>query len=325
MSFRLLGLIAALLLGPVLLGLGAPPAAAASFRPSVTVDGDGVTLADLFDDAGAAGAQIVAEAPAPGRRMIFDARALASLAQAYGLDWRPASPHDRSVVLRSALVVGTDRIRSMVQDSLAAQGVARPFAVVFDQRANQVSLPVNAGEMTVAAMSFDPVQQRFSGTLSAATPNGQIAVPVSGRVAAVIQIPVLNRVVNAGEIVSVADLDLVQIQSDKVARDALLKSEAIVGRTAERALQPGQPLRAHDLKRDLVVKRGQTVTVVLDDPNISLTTQARALTDGAKGEPVKVLNIASSRVVEGFAAGPDLVTVSDNTQPSEGAARAAIQ
>jgi flagella basal body P-ring formation protein FlgA len=308
-----------------LLTLGASAAGAASFRPEATVDGDRVTLADLFDDAGDVGAQVVAQAPAPGRRMIFDARALASLAQAYGLDWRPASPHDRTVIQRSALILGGDRIGSMVQESLAAKGVARPFAIVFDRRANQVTLPVDAGEITVASMSFDPDQGRFSGTLEAATPNGAITVPVSGRVAAVVEIPVLNRPINAGEIIGVADLDLVQMQSDRVARDTLTRSENIIGRTVEHPLPPGRPLRLHDLKRDLVVKRGQTVTVVLDDPNISLITQGRALTDGAKGEPVKVLNTASSRVVEGFAAGPDLVTVSDNTQPQAGADRAMIQ
>lgn len=313
----------AILLTAALCAAGFAPAFAASFRPSVTVDGEAVTLADLFDDAGPAGSQVVARAPSPGRRMIFDAHALASLAQAYGVDWRPASPHDRAVIQRSAVVVGSDTVDSIVSDALVDQGVGRPFALVFDRRANQISLPAGAGPVSVSAMSYDAELKRFSGALAAAAPDGPISIEVSGRVASVVQIPVPNRAVNEGEIVGVADLDLVQMQSDRVARDALARPEDIVGRTADRLLAPGRPLRMHDLKRDLIVKRGQTVTLMLDDPDISLTTQGRALTDGAKGEPVKVLNISSSRVVEGFAAGPELVTVSDNTQPNPGVVRAA--
>lgn len=314
----------ALLLAGALLALGASTAGAASYRPNATVDGDDVALADLFDDAGPAGARIVAKSPAPGQRMIFDAHALAALAQANGLDWRPSSPHDRAVVERSAIVVGGDKIESLVKDSLTGQGVAQPFAIVFDRQSIHLALPTKAGAAAIRDMTYDPEQKRFSGTLTAAGPDGEIVLPVSGRTAAIVQIPVLNRPLNQGEIIGAADLDLVQMQADRVARDAITDPGKIIGRTADRILPPERPLRANDLRRDLVVKRGQTVTLMLDDATMDLTTQGRALTDGAKGEPVKVINTSSSRVVEGFAAGPNLVMVSDNTQSiSSGADRPA--
>ena len=286
-------------------------ASAASYRPTATVDGDDVTLADLFDGAGAEGTQIVARAPAPGQRMVFDAHALAALAQSHGLDWRPASPHDRTVVERSAIVLGGDKIQSLVEGWLAGQGLTRPFAIVFDRQSIRLTLPAGAGAAAVRNMSYDPEQKRFSGTLAASRPDGEIAVPVSGRVVAVVEIPVLNHALNQGEIVGTADIDLIRMQADRVARDAIIDPTKIIGRTAARILVPERPLRGNDLVRDLVVKRGQTVTLVLDDPSMDLATQGRALTDGAKGEPVKVINISSSRVVEGVAAGPNLVAVSD--------------
>jgi flagella basal body P-ring formation protein FlgA len=286
-------------------------ASAASYRPNATVDGNNVTLGDLFDGAGPSADDIVAAAPAPGQRMVFDAHALAALAQTHGLDWRPASPHDRAVVQRSAIIVGGDKIESLVEDWLAGHGLARPFAVVFDRQSIRLALPTNAGAVSVHDMSYDPQQKRFSGTLAASGPNGEIAVPVSGRVAAVVQVPVLSHALNQGEIVAAADIDLVRMQADRVARDAITDPEKIIGRTAARILTAEHPLRANDLVRDLVVKRGQTVTMVLDETSMDLTTQGRALTDGAKGDPVKVINISSSRVVEGVAAGPNLVAVSD--------------
>jgi flagella basal body P-ring formation protein FlgA len=287
-------------------------ARAAGYRPSVTVDGEIVTVGDLFDGAGGSAAQAVAQAPAPGHRVIFDARALASIAQAFGVDWRPASPHDRSVVERSAVVVGRDRIESLVENALAKQGLSGSFTVVFDQRQNQLALPKGVGELAVESLSYDEEQKRFSGTLTAPGPDGPVAIPVSGVTAELIKIPVLSRLLKEGEIVSAGDLSLAPMRADRIARDTLANPEDIVGRVAERALQPGRALRRNDLKRDLVVKRGQTVTLTFDDGSMVLSLQARALTDGAKGEPVKAINLSSSRVVEGVAAGPGLVAVYDN-------------
>ena len=285
------------------------PAGAASFRPNVTVDADDVTLADLFDGAGATGTQIVARAPAPGRRMVFDAKALSALAHAYGVDWQSGGPHDRTIVERSAIVVGGDRIQSMVEAALAGQGVAKPFTAVFDRRANQIALPTGADEPIVQSITFDPVQQRFSGMLEAASPSGPIAIPVSGRTVRLVEVPVLNRRFTEGEVIAAADIALVQMQADRVARDALQSVQDIVGRSTDRALEAQRPLRLRDLKRDLIVKRGQTVTLMLDDPAMSITTQGRALMDAAKGEMVRVLNTTSSRVVEGHAIGINLVAV----------------
>ena len=295
------------------------PADAAAFRPNATVDGQDVTLGDLFDDCGPTAGTVVARAPEPGRRMIFDAHALTSLAQAYGLDWRSANPHDRTIVERSAILVGGDRIQALVESALSDKSVPHPFAVIFDQHALRVALPTDTGALSVQSMSYDDEQKRFSGALTAPAPDGPIIIEVSGRVASVVEIPVLNRVLNEGEIVGIADLDLVQMERDRVTQDTLLKPEDIVGHTAERPIPARHPLRARDLKRDLVVKRGQTVTLTLDDPSFSLTTQGRALTDGAKGDPVRVINTASSRIVEGFAAGLALVSVSDTIPTLPGA------
>jgi flagella basal body P-ring formation protein FlgA len=181
-------------------------------------------------------------------------------------------------------------------------------------------LPVGAGTLTVETVSWDAEQRRFSGTLAASTPDGPVRIAVSGRAEPLVEVPVLNRAINPGEFVGIADLDLVPMAADRVARDTLKGTEDIVGRPAERLLEPGRPLRSHDLKRNLLIRRGETVTLMLDDPSLSLTVQGRALTDGAKGEPVKVLNLASSRVVEGVAAASDLVTVSEYPQPVPGAA-----
>ncbi|MAJ65569.1 MAG: hypothetical protein CBB62_15160 [Micavibrio sp. TMED2] len=61
---------------------------AAEIRQRVVVEGDQVTLGDLFD--GISTEQLeqkVSPAPAPGRRAVFDYRTLGRLARAYRVSW----------------------------------------------------------------------------------------------------------------------------------------------------------------------------------------------------------------------------------------------
>ena len=64
-------------------------AQAAAPLPHVTVPGNDVRLGDIFADAGPHADTILFRAPAPGKRVVLDARWLHRAAQAYGLDWAP--------------------------------------------------------------------------------------------------------------------------------------------------------------------------------------------------------------------------------------------
>ncbi len=55
---------------------------------------------------------------------------------------------------------------------------------------------------------------------------------------------------------------------------------------------------------DAAVRRGESVTLVYQSPGMSLTMRARALEDGAVGQPVRLLNTASNRTIDAVVTGP---------------------
>lgn len=70
-----------------------------ALRPQPTAAGATVTLADLFDGAGAAGKVAVAPAPQPGLNAVLDAGRVVLAAKAAGLDWDNAQGLRRIVVM----------------------------------------------------------------------------------------------------------------------------------------------------------------------------------------------------------------------------------
>ena len=55
---------------------------------------------------------------------------------------------------------------------------------------------------------------------------------------------------------------------------------------------------------DAAVRRGETVTLVYQAPGMSLTMRARALEDGAIGQPVRLMNTSSNRTIDAVVTGP---------------------
>ena len=60
-------------------------------RPITTLHAQVVRLKDLFDDAGRNADRVLGPGPAPGGRIVVEARQLAAIARQFDVDWRPIS------------------------------------------------------------------------------------------------------------------------------------------------------------------------------------------------------------------------------------------
>jgi flagella basal body P-ring formation protein FlgA len=66
----------------------------------------------------------------------------------------------------------------------------------------------------------------------------------------------------------------------------------------------------NDLQKPVAIARGSMVSVVLKTPAMLLTTQGRALDDGAIGDVIRVLNTRSNMTVQGTVSASGEVIVS---------------
>jgi flagella basal body P-ring formation protein FlgA len=71
------------------------------------------------------------------------------------------------------------------------------------------------------------------------------------------------------------------------------------GRRLRRALPAGTPLTAEELVPEVLVKRGQQVTLLASTGSMEIRAQGHALTEGGASDRIRVQNVTSLKVVEG--------------------------
>ena len=89
----------------------------------------------------------------------------------------------------------------------------------------------------------------------------------------------------------------------------LVDPQAAHARRAARTIDAGRPISGADLLAPSLVRRGGTVTVVIARPNYRITSSARAVRGGAKGEVIPVENRGSGGEFLARVVGENMVVV----------------
>lgn len=117
-----------------------------------------------------------------------------------------------------------------------------------------------------------------------------------------------------GAVIKEADLTYKPVPAMR-ANDSIARSIAdLTGLETRRALRAGELIRNIDVKRHALVAKGATVTMLFEAEGISLTAVGRAMTDGADGDIVTVLNPTSFRQVQALVIAPGTVRVGAGMQ-----------
>ncbi len=296
---------------PASKGDSALPGEPVVLRETVTVNSSLVRLGDLFTGAGKKSPAVVAYAPGPGERLVFDARWLYRLARAYKLDWKPLSIREQTVVKRESQIIGHEEIRDYILAALVDKGAAADMQVELSNRLLRIHV---AGDRTATAavedVAYDPRTQRFTAILVAPADNPAAKrFQVTGRLHKMIETPVLVRRIPPGEVITSDDIEWIKTRSSRLQRNIILAAEDLIGREPRRGLRAGIPVRASDVRRPVLVPKGGLVTMVLRMPSMVLTAQGRALEAGSDGDVVRVTNTQSNTVVEAVVAGAGRVSV----------------
>ncbi len=297
---------------------GLPPAP----RPVVLAEDAMLRLGDIFENAGPLAPQAVGAAPAPGRRMLLDAANLGAIARRHGLNWRPLSGEERSIVERPGRPVPRDEIEGLLRVELARHGADPDFDLDLPGFAPPL-VPIAAlPEVALEATHYDASTRRFAATLVVAAEGMAMQrLRIAGRVAPTVPVVLATRRMAVGEVVRAADIEERRLRAERVRPGMAQRAEDVVGRQLRRPIGSAMPFVTIDLVAPVVVTKNQVVLMMLDAPGLTLTAQGRALEAAAIGEVVQVMNLASRQVVEAEAIGPGRVRVRHGAAPLQIAGR----
>lgn len=296
--------------------LAAVPAPELSLRRQVMVDQNSIRLGDIFDGAitgvpGVDGDTVVAYAPQPGRRSIFDADWLARLAHRYQLNWRPATRLDRVVVERNSTIVSAETVQFALLDELAQRGFGDDYELALSNRNLLIHIDSQQpATVEVVNLSVDRNAERFNAVV--AIPAGDTNArrhTVTGRLFAMIEVPVPVTILRPGAPIRATDVKWLPVRARSVRDTIVTDMDALIDMEPRRALRQETPIRVADLREPLDVAKGSVVTMFYETASMRLSATGIAEQNGAAGDIIRVRNSQTKLPVDARVTGPDRVAV----------------
>lgn len=288
-----------------------PAHAAARLKSAVVVDAGVVTLGDLFDAAGPLAATPVFRAPDPGVEGRLAAADAIAAATAAGLTLAPGAETtgEIAVVRRGVLVDGAD-FGDLVRDAVADRGAMDAAAIDVTFDAEPAALMAAASTpLTLVSLGHQTGSGRFTARFSLDRGAGAEIIELGGQATETVEVVVLTRSIERGDVVGANDIALVRQDRRRVARSAGTEPDRFVGLAARRPQRAGAALALSDFEAPRLVGRNELVTVVYRRPGMALSARGRVLDNGAAGDTVRVLNEQSKRVVQATVIGRGEVEV----------------
>ena len=110
-----------------------------------------------------------------------------------------------------------------------------------------------------------------------------------------------------GDTISENDLTYATVDGAALMSGVPTRIDEVKGMQARRMLSAGQPFRGDDVRKPIVITKGETVTMQFIVPGVELTTMGRAMSEGGIGDAVTVQNPASYRMISGIVIAPGTV------------------
>ncbi len=187
------------------------------------------------------------------------------------------------------------------------EGSAKHFVTASDLdprlRLQQCDVPLEA---------FAPHTNNFAarttiGVRCTGTAPWTLYVPVT--IETEVSVLVLRRALARRAHVTLADVEPQTRRLPGTAANFISDAASLQGHRLRRALPAGTALTVDALAPDILVRRGQQVTLIAESGGIEIRARGQALSEGAAHERVRVQNVTSLKIVEGVVEGDSLVRV----------------
>ncbi len=285
---------------------------AVMLRPARSIESDIIRLSDVFEGVPDNKEADIAIAPAPGKSVTYNAAVVASVAKQHKLAWQPQSQADQIVLTRAATTITPAMIQKAVMAKIQEEGrlPSGVADVVFDNKHLAVLLPSEqVPDFSLVNFSYDQATHRFRAALSLPAMPQAPSPTVSGRLIVKKSVPVLASRLTTGTVISARDLNWIMVPEEQLSNDILAQADHIVGQELRHDQAEGDFIRTRDIIPPRLVTRGDLVTLKIETPTMLITTQGRALQDGARHDAVRVKNSQSGRIVEGLVEADGIIRV----------------
>ncbi len=287
---------------------------AMGLKENSVVSDNTIKLGDIFYGLPRDEDRVLGTAPRPGQDLTLNARTLLKIAVALDLPWRPSSNADFVTLRRDATVIEYDQIKESLYTALYDEGVYGDFEVSIPNQYQSIILPADQpADMAITRINLDSNRKSFTASIVAPSRENPIQqFNIKGRIESVMNIPVLTSNIQNGRLITENDVEYIKVQERDFSQDMIVDAQTLLGMTARRMIIAGRPIKGGDLVAAQIVERGSLITLSLQSGVLNLTTQVKALQNGAKGDVIRVVNTASNKTLQATVTGENAVAVVTN-------------
>ncbi len=118
-----------------------------------------------------------------------------------------------------------------------------------------------------------------------------------------------SRPLGAGQVITAADLSVLSGDLSALPTGIVIDPQNAIGKTLRNSLGAGQPVRGDQLLAPLVVRQGQTVTVISKGPGFAVSAEGKAMNNAAEGQLAQI-RMSSGQTLSGVARADGSVEIS---------------
>lgn len=287
--------------------MGSVSALAVTLKESHEVQKEFLMLSDFFDDIPQDRDQEILEAPAQGNAKHYPHAWVRRLAQNFGLYWTPK--HYKGITLtRNQYVAKSFDVQKLIKNYVSQNYASKIYEnsdLVLDTSPSNQKLYVGTTEPKLINFSWLD-NERFVATLDA----GGQETNVKGRITKVIYVPVLKRALQPGNVIEKEDIEYKAFPQHKITAHIIQSEQDLIGRTVRRNMpQIGNMINTQDIINPILIKRGDLVTMRVENAGVLITARGKAQGNAAAGQVVQVMNLESKRLIEGVVKDSQIVVI----------------
>ncbi|KKB79893.1 hypothetical protein VW35_05290 [Devosia soli] len=290
--------------------LAATAEAAPTLRGDITVLNSVVTVADMFDDAGALAETAIFSAPAPGTTGTVDLASIRAAASRVGIESFESNGLEAIKVTRGGTTVDEQLLEDLVLADLSGRGLLGPGVetnIQFSRFIDPVLVSTNGVPARLDSLRYTAGNRDFSARFILA--DNERIIDVSGTIDMTVEMPHLAANLPAGTILLPEHIVMRPVPVGQADAYGYMPMDQILGMSLNRQSREGMLLRASDISPPLAVAKNDLVTIIYRRGPMTLTVKGQAVTSASRGSSLQVLNLMSKRVINATAVAPGTVEV----------------
>ncbi|MBL1421455.1 MAG: flagellar basal body P-ring formation protein FlgA [Alphaproteobacteria bacterium] len=285
----------------------------------IIVNENVVRLSDIFDVAGPFSDDKLFQAPPLGRKGVLSIENLEAIAIKYDLDWQNIHNYAKVTITRKARLIDYDAIKNIIADyafgNQHLSGDANNTRINLTNQFNDITIAANDfAKFEISNFVYRPFNDQFSAKISYTIDDQRKSRQISGVIENMVNVPVLASNFRRDEIIKASDIKYIQLNSRRVAGNVMLNAEDIIGKSARNSIRAMLPLSESLLKYADLVKKNTIITLQFKVGRVELNIKARALTTGADGTIIRVLNLQSGKQIDAIVTGIDQAMTINSTK-----------